>query len=234
MSQLIDLNDTIPGVEGNQDDGFQADLDNDSGIQDLGENDVIRGSDGSDRVSILTPEGTGASVELGGGDDSYNGTPADEENSEIQNRDVDGGDGNDTIQAGGQEAANFSGGTGDDLIVGGRFADTLTGDAGDDTIQGGSGDDTIKGGEGADTLTGGPGADVFQYELADLPDEGSDATDLITDFDVNEDTLEFGEDIDTDLLSVAQEGDNAVISYDGTEIIELEDVDSTEDDFEIF
>lgn len=63
----------------------------------------------------------------------------------------------------------FSGGSGNDVIIGGGsmsrgnpgLADTIYGDAGNDTIWGGQGDDHIFGGEGADTLYGGVDAGLW-------------------------------------------------------------------------
>jgi len=134
------------------------------------------------------------------GPDQYTGRPG-SPGAPSQVRNLNAGEGDDTIQAGLGETANFSGEGGDDLLVGALGSDTLTGDAGDDTLQGGSGDDslsggadndelfgnrgrdtltgeagddTLDGGAGRDTLTGGPGADTFSFELlADVnPDEG--------------------------------------------------------------
>jgi len=58
-----------------------------------------------------------------------------------------GGDGNDTLDAGGSTAGN--------VLVGGAGADALTGGSGRDLLIGGVGADTLKGGGGDDILIGG-------------------------------------------------------------------------------
>ncbi len=58
-----------------------------------------------------------------------------------------GGDGNDTLDAGGSTANN--------VLVGGAGADALTGGRGRDLLIGGLGNDTLKGGGGDDILIGG-------------------------------------------------------------------------------
>jgi hypothetical protein len=78
------------------------------------------------------------------------------------------------------------------VINGEAGNDVLWGSNGNDTINGGEGDDTIFGGTGSDTLTGGAGSDIFQFTAT----AGSD---VITDFDVNNDSIELyyrkGEDL---------------------------------------
>src|SRR5207302_5325888 len=58
-----------------------------------------------------------------------------------------GGDGNDTLDAGGSTANN--------VLVGGAGADALTGGTGRDLLIGGLGADTLRGGGGDDILIGG-------------------------------------------------------------------------------
>ncbi|MFO0888288.1 MAG: hypothetical protein U0790_03975 [Isosphaeraceae bacterium] len=72
---------------------------------------------------------------------------------------LEGGAGNDSLQAGGGPAT-LSGGDGDDQIDGGAANDSLDGGAGDDVLRGGAGDDVLSGGDGADQLDGGAGADT--------------------------------------------------------------------------
>ena len=72
---------------------------------------------------------------------------------------------------------------GNDFLRGQDGQDTLDGGAGNDTLVGGQGNDIIFGGLGNDTLIGGTGSDKFVFRAGD----GHDA---ITDFDVDEDTLE--------------------------------------------
>jgi hypothetical protein len=90
--------------------------------------------------------GLKATVTLGGGDDTYDDRDA---RTDMPVADVDGGDGNDTI----------NGSYGNDTLRGAAGNDTLRGIAGNDQIDGGAGDDTIHGGADDDTVTGGPGRD---------------------------------------------------------------------------
>jgi len=187
----------LPNAAQNDQGGFTASIEENTEL----EGGPVVGSQGPDNITNNkppTPEEK-LTLQLGGGDDNYTGAPA-QAGGPIDPT-VDAGAGNDTVQAGSAEVADFSGGDGDDLLVGALGSDTLTGDAGDDTLQGGSGDDslsggagndelfgnrgrdtltgeagddTLDGGAGRDTLTGGPGADTFSFELlADVnPDEG--------------------------------------------------------------
>jgi polyhydroxyalkanoate synthesis regulator phasin len=85
-----------------------------------------------------------------------------------------GFDGNDVIKGGG----------GNDILDGGSGNDILKGGDGIDTIKGGSGDDTISGDGGLNILTGGDGRDTFVFE-------NSGTNDIITDFVVGTDILDF-------------------------------------------
>ena len=90
--------------------------------------------------------GLTATVTLGAGDDTYDDRVA---RTDWPVADVDGGDGNDTI----------NGSYGSDVLRGGAGDDTLRGIAGNDQIDGGAGADTIHGGADDDTIVGGPGRD---------------------------------------------------------------------------
>jgi Ca2+-binding RTX toxin-like protein len=83
---------------------------------------------------------------------------------------VEGGDGNDDVDAGTSAAAVLLGGAGDDRLAGGGSRDVLRGGAGNDhliggpgrdNLWGGAGDDTLEGGEGRDRIRGGAGGDTF-------------------------------------------------------------------------
>ena len=77
---------------------------------------------------------------------------------------VDGGDGNDVIDA----AGNVKGGAGDDTLAGGDFGDVLQGGTGSDQIAGRGGNDTIQPDDAdvgtRDVVDGGAGADILSYE----------------------------------------------------------------------
>ncbi|EIT7125892.1 retention module-containing protein [Vibrio parahaemolyticus] len=77
--------------------------------------------------------------------------------------------------------------TEDNLLLGSDRGIFLIGGAGDDRIIGGDGDDILIGGLGSDILTGGGGNDIFKW-TQDTVDEG--AVDTITDFTLNEDTID--------------------------------------------
>ncbi|EJS2609605.1 retention module-containing protein [Vibrio alginolyticus] len=91
----------------------------------------------------------------------------------------------------------------DRYLVGGDTGINLIGGDGDDVILGGDGDDVLIGGLGSDILTGGDGSDIFKWTV-DSVDEG--AVDTITDFTVNEDSI--------DLREVISDLNNSMIDMD--------------------
>ncbi|MDN3556288.1 retention module-containing protein [Halomonas maura] len=85
-------------------------------------------------------------------------------------------------------------------IVGDGQGNTLSGTDGDDSLFGLEGEDTLIGGQGDDVLAGGLGADTFAWQFGDGGDQGgagAPATDLVTDFNLNEvaegDVLQLGD-----------------------------------------
>jgi Ca2+-binding RTX toxin-like protein len=68
-------------------------------------------------------------------------------------------------------------------ITGNNRNNILNGNNGNDTLIGGDGNDTVIGGGGNDTLTGGVGNDFFRFNST------SEGIDLITDFNVANDTI---------------------------------------------
>ncbi|SFK11508.1 retention module-containing protein [Methylophaga sulfidovorans] len=105
----------------------------------------------------------------------------------------------------------LNGGAGDDILVGGD---------GEHILLGGEGNDTLVGGGGNDILTGGEGADLFVWHNGDQGTAATPANDIVTDFNGSEgdvldlsDILQGEESNDiTDYISVAEQGDNAVLS----------------------
>jgi Ca2+-binding RTX toxin-like protein len=77
----------------------------------------------------------------------------------------------------------------DDAITGSGSNDILVGGNGNDTVIGGGGNDTISGSRGLDTLTGGSGQDVFVFNTA-ISGGGNSDRDVITDFNVTDDTIQ--------------------------------------------
>ena len=60
------------------------------------------------------------------------------------------------------DVESFTGGAGDDVLVGATGTNFLVGGPGADVLDGAQGDDDLEGGPGADVLTGGSGGDVLQ------------------------------------------------------------------------
>jgi len=86
------------------------------------------------------------------------------------------------------------GGAGDDRVAGDGLDNTLNGFAGDDEMLGGSGNDVLLGGRGSDSLYGGRGSDVLQGGVDGdsfvLDTLVAGAVDVITDFNVSQDSLD--------------------------------------------
>jgi serralysin len=116
-------------------------------------------------------------------------------------------------------------GTGNDLanrIIGNDAAnvlkglggnDTLIGNGGNDVIDGGAGNDIITGGAGNDRLTGGTGKDSFNF------DQGF-GKDTITDFNVNEDRLNFTGP-DKQSYVVSHTSSETTITFAGGDVLHL-------------
>jgi Ca2+-binding RTX toxin-like protein len=71
-----------------------------------------------------------------------------------------GGNGDDTLIADLNRAADFRGGGGNDKLTGSDLADELRGEEGNDTVNGLAGDDYLDGGPGKDRVLGGLGHDT--------------------------------------------------------------------------
>jgi Ca2+-binding RTX toxin-like protein len=97
-----------------------------------------------------------------------------------------GRDGNDLVD-GGRGSDRIFGGDGSDALNGGDTGEGLD----NDTIRGEAGDDVIKGEYGADTLYGGAGADRFAFESRLHSLAGFRGRDVIQDFVVGSDKLDF-------------------------------------------
>ncbi|RCW26214.1 cadherin domain-containing protein, partial [Vibrio parahaemolyticus] len=100
----------------------------------------------------------------------------------------------------GDKSDNLSGGAGNDLLFG---------QGGNDILVGGEGDDILIGGLGNDILTGDEGSDIFKW--IDVSNE----RDTVTDFNKDEDTLDFSDLFDDlskdeigELLNDLQSGDH--------------------------
>ncbi len=181
-----DGNDVIDGGDGNDNirgDGGADELRGGAGndlIYADGDDTVVEGGEGNDRVIVqgdgdFSIDMTTAGVERvdgGGGNDTLDATGMSDRVRQFGNDGDDtliGGDGRDTQRGGDGDDIIFGGGDRDN-IRGGEGDDTLSGDDGADRIYGDAGDDTIIGGAGNDRLEGGDGSDVFVYELGDGSD----------------------------------------------------------------
>ena len=88
---------------------------------------------------------------------------------------IDGGAGDDSLQAGrgpttligGEGNDRLFGGCGDDVLIGGSGNDYLSGGWGDDRLYGGEGDDRLYGGAGNDILKGRSGNDYLEGDSGD-------------------------------------------------------------------
>ncbi|MCB8778739.1 polysaccharide deacetylase family protein [Planktothrix agardhii 1032] len=180
-------NDVLKGGDGN--DALNGDGGNDKLQGQLGD-DGLSGGIGNDTLS----GGVGNDSLSGGADnDSLNGNAG----NDLLNGDA----GNDTL-SGGVGNDKLSGGADNDKLNGNAGNDLLNGDAGKDTLNGGDGDDTLigvdstsatPGKEEIDVLTGGQNKDRFvlgDSSQAYYKDTGSGDYALISDFKLNDDTIQ--------------------------------------------
>ncbi|MCE7731677.1 cadherin-like domain-containing protein, partial [Vibrio campbellii] len=155
-------------------------------------------SDEIDTLEIVATD-TNSGIDIGSYDISVTAISTESNGDEAQSAPVqislDVSDDSDDID---QSSA-----TDDSYLVGGDAGINLTGGEGDDLIVGGDGDDVLIGGLGSDILTGGDGSDIFKWTV-DSVDEG--AVDTITDFTVNEDSI--------DLREVISDLNNPMIDMD--------------------
>ena len=121
---------------------------------------VLNAAAGNDVVTITTTGLLTTTVELGEGDDTFDGS--------ADNETVVGGAGDDTLTGNGGDDA-LDGGAGDDQFLGGVGTDALVGGAGDDTFtwRNGHGSDTVDGGDGEDDsrIEGAAAAEVYTVTL---------------------------------------------------------------------
>ncbi len=220
-------------------------------------NDQIWGNSGNDRIDggadddIIYGGKDDDTISDGIGDDTVFGDSGDDTVIAGANGDdsYTGGSGNDTLdysQSGsGNLTIDLSKGTvkgdgqndkinGFETFVSGQGDDTIKGSKHDESIDAGAGDDVIRGYKGADALTGGEGADRYYWERKDL-----DGVDTITDFDSQEDVLDFSglvkatkyDDV-SEIVRIEQSARGAEVSvYSGTAlgwqtVVVLQDVET--------
>lgn len=132
------------------------------------------------------------------------------------------GDGSDnSVAKGGRGDDQLFSGAGSDTLRGGAGNDILDGGRGNDRLYGGQGDDVLQGGDGSDFLKGHQGADQFVFNTEDRGHNRiADFTDYI-DLMVLNGLAEF------DDLTIAQNGNDTLISWAGDSNITLTNFDST-------
>lgn len=183
----IDGQDVLVGTD--SDDSLLGGFDNDQ-LQGGAGNDTLLGGGGNDNLI----GGTGNDNLVGGsGRDSLFGGAGDAGDDTLA-----GGDSDDII---GSAAGNdqIDGGAGDDIIFGRSGDDLIFGGDGDDLIYNGTGNDTVDGGAGRDTIWSGAGDDLLTFGLGrdlliisgEAGDNGSTGNDRVTDFDADEDVIDF-------------------------------------------
>lgn len=123
---------------------------------------------------------------------------------------MSGAEGDDTLQ-GMDGNDGLEGDQGDDVLSGNLGDDSLYGGAGNDDLSGGEGNDVVSGGAGNDTMTGGAGADLF------LVGDGG-GHDVITDFEVGVDVVDFGE-FGVGDVTVQQVGADTEITFGDNTVI---------------
>ena len=200
-----------------------------------GENgsDTIFGQDGADTifggdgVDTLNGGGSGDTIYGGGsGDTIYGGNGADrlfgdggmdiifgQDGSDT----IFGGTGNDTLNGGvgsdtiygGDNADDLFGGDQNDFLFGQNGNDDLFGQNGSDTLNGGADQDRLNGGADNDFLTGGAGSDIFVFA-------NNMAIDVVTDFRINTDGLEFSSSLLTGALIPINDGADLLAAFGST------------------
>ena len=117
---------------------------------------------------------------------------------------------NSDILRGSEEADNLYGQEGNDILLGKNGKDYLTGGSGADILLGGEDNDVLLGDSGKNILSGGTGKDTFWLDITGFS--------LITDFEIEKDSLAFSEIEDAQNLTFSQKGHNTFINYSGESI----------------
>lgn len=125
-----------------------------------GEELVIRGGVGNDRITVAPGAGRSMTLLGGAGNDEIHGGDNSSTILGLFGRDrLYGGSGRDRI-SGGDDRDYIEGGDGNDLLTGGLGDDTIYGLAGNDRIDGGEGNDYLEGATGNDIIDAGAGNDI--------------------------------------------------------------------------
>jgi hypothetical protein len=189
---------------------------------------LLTGGAGADRLDSRLAPGSGISyaghtegvtVSVNGIADD--GAPGEGDNVLGAIGAIQGGSGDDVLDAG-ATVRSITGEGGDDTLVGGPQTDYLLGGDGDDTIAAGEGDDRIAGGAGADVLGGGPGRDEVSYggaqplrlSIGDGPNDGAAGEGD----DIREDVEDLTGGQGSDVL-IGDDDANRLIAYGGQDVL---------------
>lgn len=99
---------------------------------------------------------------------------------------VSGSEHHDVMKGGYSPGVSYSGGGGDDTLIGTVDSDSLYGGDGNDTIRGRAEGDLIAGGAGNDLLDGGPGNDEYRFDRPGAPELDT----IVEGLDGDSDTLD--------------------------------------------
>ncbi|MCP5083008.1 MAG: hypothetical protein GY948_15085 [Alphaproteobacteria bacterium] len=232
---LIGGNDTLSGDNGSGQlygDGYNL------YAASVGGNDVLKGGNRTDYLRadayqmLDTSRGGDDVLEAGAGADYLYGDADNLYHDTSGGDDVlNGGDGNDYLYGDGVNMSSNAAG-GDDDLKGGAGNDFLYGDAysmanstaaGDDRLEGGAGNDHLYGDGASLATTITRGVDTFVFN-------GAHGSDIIYDFEVGRDVLEF-QNIDGSTLSLSLRGANTILTHsqgtvqvNGVQWMNLDDV----------
>ncbi|MBE9048688.1 hypothetical protein IQ255_30650 [Pleurocapsales cyanobacterium LEGE 10410] len=180
--------------------------------EELGVHGEHGGHHGGDTAPLIAGTDAGEGLFGTDGDDRINGFDGDDWLlGKLGNDFIWGGHGNDWIRGdddytseGGDDL--LYGGPGHDLIFGHGGSDRLFGGTENDLLVGGAGDDLLRGGLGFDILTGDEGSDSFVLAIGE-------GTDIITDFEIDYDSLVFYTGITSNTVTISQLDNNTTISF---------------------
>ncbi len=113
------------------------------------------------------------------------------------------------------------GGPGNDLIYGYAGNDRLFGGTENDIIVGGGGDDLLRGSLGYDILTGDEGRDTFVLA-------SGEGTDIITDLELELDTIVLYAGITTENISIDQIGNNTALGFNNETLAIISGVEASD------
>jgi len=190
---------------------------NDKVISNTGGNDTIYTGDGDDFIKITGFGGRTIPLDRDGNPVNYS------------NDYISSGSGNDTISKNGGDNRIYAGSGNDKIVTAMDIVENIPGIGGNDLISGDRGHDLIKDEGGSDTFSGGRGNDtIISYDKnedfisADVKNWNDtylfaigDGQDTIKDYR-GDDTIRFGKIINKYNLDFTKDGDDLIVSINGT------------------